>query len=106
MNTVYEQALQLIENQFGITSEGAGQTFDDIVALLIPKVTYEMTYNLEHFFSLLYRLDISEKSLMQVMHSEVDVPKKIATLILERQIQKIISRNQFPTEKPDDDLAW
>lgn len=106
MKTLDLLALQQLENQFGIDLKGQDVTFDAIVAHLVPIVTYEMTYNLEHFFSLLYRLDISEAALKQVMHAEVDVPKKIATLIVERQIQKVIARNHFSQQKPDDDLAW
>ena len=99
-------ALQQLENQFGIDLNGQDTSLDAIVAHLVPIVTYEMTYNLEHFFSLLYRLDISEAALKQVMNGEHDVPKKIATLIVERQIPKVIARNHFTQEKPDDELAW
>lgn len=106
MKTLDLIAIQQLENQFDIDLNGQDVSFDAIVAHLIPKITYEMTYNLEHFFSLLYRLDISEAALKQVMNGEHDVPKKIATLIVERQIQKVIARNHFSQDKPDDELAW
>ncbi len=60
----------------------------------------------DQLFSLLYRLDISEKKIKQVMDSEDDVSKKIAFLIYERQLEKIKSRKENKAAAPDDDLAW
>ena len=56
---------------------------------------------------MLYRLDISEKKIKEVLHNE-DIAKRIAQLIYERQIQKYNSRinNKTTTEEKDKDLLW
>lgn len=56
-------------------------------------------------FSLLYRLDISEKNIKEALKDN-EVDKKIALLIYERQLEKIKSRKINKSEKPTDDLAW
>ena len=58
--------------------------------------------NFEQLISLLYRIDVNEskiKSLLQ-MQADTNAGNIIANLIIERQLQKIKSREQF---KPTDD---
>ncbi|MEP7107680.1 MAG: hypothetical protein ABI760_06845 [Ferruginibacter sp.] len=54
---------------------------------------------------LLYRIDISEPKLKQLLiqHPDEDAGKIIAALIIERQLQKIESRRQH--SQPDDNLT-
>jgi aspartate/glutamate racemase len=61
----------------------------------------------ETFFQLMYRLDIPEKKLKEVMH-EADVAERVARLIYNRQLQKIITRRELSRkeESPDPDLQW
>jgi hypothetical protein len=66
--------------------------------------------NFEQLVNLLYRVDVSEakiKSLLQFQPG-TDAGNIIADLIIERQLQKIRSRQQFKTnnETPDDDEKW
>ncbi len=59
------------------------------------------------FFGLMYRLDIPELRLRQIMHDK-DAPRKIARMIYDRQWQKAESRRQhrnYPTND-DPDMAW
>lgn len=73
---------------------------------LAPRVAYMMQYNSGVFFQLLYKMDVLEPKLKRAM-DEQDVPMAIARLILERQREKIISKRNFPSNKPtDDELAW
>ena len=79
---------------------------EDFLNALAPKVMYMLQYNSGVFFQLLYKLDVLESKLKIAMQ-EVDVPRAIAKLILERQIEKIISRRAFPAkEAKEGDLAW
>ncbi|HWC54101.1 MAG TPA: hypothetical protein VG676_11000 [Chitinophagaceae bacterium] len=59
---------------------------------------------------LLYRIDISEKKLKQLLsdNADKDAGKIIAELIIERQLQKIKSRQQFksPGGIIDDSEKW
>lgn len=80
---------------------------EKIIEVLSWRVDQLIAGNPDQLFSLLYRLDISERKIKDAMTSEVEVTKKIATLIYERQLEKIISRKHFTSkEAPEDDLAW
>ncbi|MDI9320992.1 MAG: hypothetical protein QM530_11070 [Phycisphaerales bacterium] len=79
---------------------------EDFLNALMPKVAYMLQYNSAVFFQLLYKLDVLEPKLKIAMQQE-DVPMAIAKLILERQIEKIVSRRLFPAQKSgDEELKW
>ena len=61
-----------------------------------------ITNNFEKLISLLYRVDVSERKLKQMLNENKnsDAGKIIAELIIERQLQKIKTRNEF--KKRDD----
>ncbi|RQO31777.1 hypothetical protein DBR32_07495 [Taibaiella sp. KBW10] len=81
-------------------------TLADFLALLTQKVAYMLSHNTEELFSKLYRLDVLEHKIKEAFNTE-DIPKQIATLIIERQFEKFETRRQFKkTTKPDEDLAW
>ena len=56
-----------------------------------------------HLVQILYRIDVNETRLKQVLNSNPneDAGKIIAALIIERQLQKIKSRQEF-TQKDND----
>jgi len=58
---------------------------------------------------LLYRIDVNERKLKQLLKDSphTDAAELIAELIIERQLQKIESRNRFNSqEKTDPDHGW
>jgi hypothetical protein len=59
--------------------------------------------NFSHLVQILYRIDVNETRLKQVLSSNPneDAGKIIAALLIERQLQKIKSRQQF-SQKDDD----
>lgn len=59
----------------------------------------------EKLVQLLYRLDIDEKKLKKVLHDNPghNAAEMISDLIIERQLQKIQSRQQFSQRKDDID---
>lgn len=79
----------------------------EIIKQLTQRVVRLLEGDAESFFQLMYRLDISEKKLTGVLDDE-NVAEKIAYLIYERQIQKIISRKEHKVspQKGDEDLQW
>ncbi|WP_157977240.1 hypothetical protein [Taibaiella helva] len=79
---------------------------EQIIAALTWRVDQLIAGNPDQLFSMLYRLDISERKIKAAMATETEVTKKIAVLIYERQLEKIISRKHFRSEAPEDDLAW
>lgn len=80
-------------------------TLEDFIQMLALKVSYMLEYNTEELFSRLYRLDVLEHKIKEAFTTQ-DIPKQIATLIVERQFEKLASRKKFKTPRPDDDLAW
>ncbi|MFT4061751.1 MAG: hypothetical protein QM642_05255 [Edaphocola sp.] len=106
MMTDNTQALQAaLEQQFDVDL-GGYVTAEKLVAALAARVEQLIAANPDQLFSLLYRLDISEKKIKQALATGQDIAKKIAVLIYERQSEKIISRRQFKNPPPDADLAW
>ncbi|KAA5534451.1 hypothetical protein F0919_07450 [Taibaiella lutea] len=79
---------------------------EKIIEVLSWRVDKLIEGNPDKLFSMLYRLDISERKIKEAMATDNEVTKKIAVLIYERQLEKIISRRNFSAETPDDDLAW
>jgi hypothetical protein len=84
-------------------------TEEEILKLLAEKIVPIIQKGPDAFYQLMYRLDISEKKLMAILH-ETDVADKIAWLIYDRQLQKIRSRlehrNQQQQGDIDPDLKW
>jgi len=66
--------------------------------------------NFEQLVNLLYRIDVSEakiKSLLEIQ-AGTNAGDLIATLVIERQLQKIKSREQFKTNagNPSEEEKW
>ncbi len=71
-------------------------SFDELQNKLAVHINDLIQYHFEQLVSLLYRIDVSEakiKSLLQQQPNE-DAAKIIAALIIERQLQKIKTRQQ------------
>ena len=93
-----------------------GQSFDitlpdmvsreKIIAAIAVRMEQLIAGNPDQLFSMLYRLDISEKRIKEAMASNEAIAHQLAILIYERQLEKIAARQRFKSRKPDDDLAW
>jgi len=70
---------------------------------LAKYINHLILVNFEKLVSLLYRIDVSESKLKQLLkdHPGEDAGKIMATLIIERQMQKIKLRKQ---KKPGPDI--
>ena len=72
-------------------------SFEELNSQLITYINGLIQNHFEKLVSLLYRIDVSEakiKTLLQQQTGE-DAAKIIAALIIERQLQKIKTRQQF-----------
>ena len=82
-------------------------TREALEAALEGKIAYMIEYQIEELFSKLYRLDIFEEKIKQVIAEGGEIAQKIAGLVIDRQLEKELSKKQNPASKPDDDsLAW
>lgn len=74
-------------------------TLQDLKELLAKHVNNLLQNDFEKLVNLLYRIDVSEKNLKELLakNPKQDAGDIIAVLIIERQLQKIRSRQQFKT---------
>ena len=72
---------------------------DNLLHKLSEFVADLIENNFQRLILLLYKLDISEKKLRQLlMETDEDAAVLIARLIIERETQKVITRNSFRKE--------
>ena len=72
-------------------------SFEEMQTKLALHINHLIQHHFEQLVSLLYRIDVSEakiKSLLQQQPNE-DAAEIIAALIIERQVEKIKTRNLF-----------
>lgn len=84
---------------------------DQLLEILAEKLEALISKDFQQFVYLLYRIDVSEKRVKQLLNEAAllgtDPYKPIASLIVERQLQKIISRATFKQEDlPNDEERW
>jgi hypothetical protein len=84
---------------------------DQLLEILAERLELLISKDFQQFVYLLYRIDVSEKRVKQLLNEAAllgtDPYKPIASLIVERQLQKIISRASFRQEDlPDDEERW
>lgn len=79
-------------------------TDDALRAQLAVHINELILYRFDHLVQLLYRMDVSEKKLKQLLqdHRGTDAGDLIAGLVLEREQQKINSRQQFRQSRNTD----
>ena len=74
-------------------------TLDDIYKQVYPEVSRLIKYDFNALMRLLYRIDISENAVRnQMALMPDDTPNAVSTLIVKREIKKIVLRKQFSAE--------
>ena len=75
----------------------ASISMDEIKAILVQHVTQLIDHHFERLVFLLYRVDVDETRMRAVLEQQQgkDAAGLIADLIIERQLQKIKTRQQF-----------
>ncbi len=104
-----EKPLHLLttENIFLITDELSLKDkllFDTLVLQINDLINNDF----ERLVSLLYRIDVSEKKLTILLQENKtgNTAELIANLIIERQLQKIISRRETKKDNFNDEEKW
>jgi hypothetical protein len=77
-------------------------TMETLEALLAERVNDMINGDFSALVRLLYRIDVSESKLRQLLqeNTTMDADRTIARLILERQWQKIITRKKYSQRDP------
>ena len=73
------------------------ELLDNLKRFLEEKINHLIEHDVDKLLSLLYRIDVSEKKVRAILaaHPHQDAAPLIAELIIERQIQKLISRKKY-----------
>ncbi len=72
-------------------------TMEETAVLLAARINYLITNDFTQLVQILYRIDVSEPKLKSLLkqNPDEDAGKIIAALVIERQLEKIKSREQF-----------
>ena len=103
-----EQILQTISKELEVNINEKDHSFGK--QLLAEKINELITKDFQKLVSILYRMDVSETKLKQLLKENLgnDAGPIIADLMIERQAEKIRSRQQFSKrdENISDDEKW
>lgn len=112
-NDIYiKEATAIISHELALTDEEslaliAINNYEVLKIQLAEKIDYLLKYDIEKLRYVLYRIDINEQKVKDALANfpiEESV-LHIAELILQREIQKAISRKQYAAVVVDPDLA-
>jgi hypothetical protein len=93
-----------INNEWGLTVPQA-ITEKDLAAVLAQRINELIKNDMGRLISVLYRIDVDEKKIREMLRENkgTDAGLIIAYLVIDRQKQKIKTRNMFNTRVDDID---
>lgn len=99
---------KIVASELGLTI--AEKSFDEIVQKLADRINELINTDLNQLIAVLYRMDISEKRLRSLLQNNEgkDAGRLIAMVMIEREAEKIKSREQFKQQDTDidEDEKW
>jgi hypothetical protein len=105
----HAELVQLINRDFAIEI-AAKRSYSEIHAELAAYINDLIKNNFDKLIAYLYRIDVNEEKLKTLLQQNPgeDAGNIIATLIIERQQQKIKWRKQFSQQKadPNEEEKW
>jgi hypothetical protein len=108
---IYHSAAALIEEQFEMELPPMAEGQEDellkaMKAALTKRLIYMADHEPEHLKWVLYRIDVSEQKVLAILAEMplYEAMEKVAGLIIERQIEKAITRRQY--SKGGGDLSF
>jgi len=101
MDQLKYSVITIVSQDFEL--HGSLDDMEKLRQFLIEKIQYLLSHNAEKLWWILYRIDVSENKAIEVLEAE---PKengieRLADLIIERQIQKIKTRQQYKSDAGD-----
>jgi hypothetical protein len=97
--------LQLeLNNLYGLQTQG-GDTLNRLEELLAKKINAMIQQDFAGLIHILYRIDIDENKLRILLNQDSgeETGLVLARLLIARQLEKIISRNQYKSKYQDPD---
>lgn len=99
---------KLIEKDFTFSTPGKAE--DEWILIFRQRINELIEYDFPKLVAILYRLDVDESRLSQLLkaHPNSDAGKIIGELIIERQLQKIKTREAFrqKDQNIDENEKW
>lgn len=94
------ETLSVLRAAFGTDETApvpATLTLDDVRRFLVSRITPLLDRNPAHLMSLLYRIDVAEDRVQEVLASAPPeaIPGALADLIIDRQLQKVRLRRRY-----------
>lgn len=108
MSNVPEKYLQTTARELGETMElrlPDTVSYELLEELLAERLEILISHHFQQFVFLLYRIDVPENQIRDILDKEAGAGayRKIAGLLIERQLQKIKSRETFRTTPPENE---
>lgn len=100
-----QQTTKLVKRDFEMEArDDEFLTEDELLNSLARHVAYMIEYQIENLMSSLYRMDVQEKKVREVFHPDAPEPTNIgiARLIIERQKQRVATKQAYQPPKNDD----
>jgi len=87
---------EAISSRFELTIAD-NYTLDDLKQALFYRIRELLDKNVERLLSILYRVDLNQKRLDEIFqnNSKEEIAEKIAEAVIERQLQKIKTREYY-----------
>ena len=100
----FAHAKELILRDFEIETKNEQLSEEELFDLLADQIAYMIEYRLEFLLSLMYRLDINEQQVNEVLHPAAEDPANIglAKLVWNRQKQRAFTKQFYKQAKLDD----
>lgn len=107
MNQIEPKIISEISSslEIDLTSKASN---DEIRSVLTDRINYLITHDFNKLLAILYRIDINEKLLRTKLETEErDAGAVIAEMIIERQIQKLKTKQEFqPNQNISGEDKW
>lgn len=105
-----DPAKELIVKDFELIAPEEELSEEEFFDFLADHIAYLIEHRLEYLFSLMYRMDVSERKVHLALSPEAPEPANIgiARLVLERQKQRVATKQSYKQVQPEDideDLA-
>lgn len=99
-----QETTELIVRDFEIEGRPDDATEEALFQLLSDQIAYMIEYRLDFLLSLMYRLDINEQKVNAALSPMSPEPANIglARLVMDRQKQRIFTKQYYKPEKLDD----
>jgi hypothetical protein len=96
MADILAQALVLANKDFNLEIPSSEiTTAEDFQRILTKLIRHLLDNDFERLLNGLYRIDVSEEKVKLAMATTDDVAEKIALLIIEREMQKVATREKY-----------